>query len=323
MKTYKIICILIIFTGVLSLNGAEWAPGEFIVRLNDNMSRACINNLISSFESYELVERMDLSFKDNVRLFSFNPNHIDENVLKQQLKQNENVIHVELNYLYRTLEYIPNDPQFRIQWALRNTGDNLGTYKGFTWEQVVGADIKATYAWEFVSGRNIQYQNRDITVAVIDNSFFMDHHGINWCTQYAWNASNNTPIVQYVPLYGSHGTKVASIIGAKMNDGSGIAGLGFNNKIKVLPIHVGSGTSPTSINSAAVVRAYSYILTLRDLYVSSHGHHGANIVAINGSFGGGSRSVYLANRLAQAEERGIISVFGAGNNGTNNDLSPF
>ncbi len=44
-------------------------------------------------------------------------------------------------------EVIPNDPHFQLQWGLKNTGQTIKEQTG-----TVGADVRATVAWELHAG---------------------------------------------------------------------------------------------------------------------------------------------------------------------------
>jgi subtilisin family serine protease len=69
------------------------------------------------------------------------------------------VAYVQPNYVY-TVGAIPNDPKFKQQWSLHNTGQNGGT---------PGADIGAVSAWDTETG------DRSVIVGIIDTGIDYTH----------------------------------------------------------------------------------------------------------------------------------------------------
>lgn len=74
----------------------------------------------------------------------------------------------------------------------------------------------------------------------------------------------------------NHGISVASVIGAKGNNGIGVTGINWDSHILLLS----AGTS-----RARVIEGYSYMITMRKLYNDTKGEKGAFIVASNYSLG--------------------------------------
>ncbi|HKW01637.1 MAG TPA: Ig-like domain-containing protein [Vicinamibacterales bacterium] len=112
-----------------------------------------------------------------------------------------------------------------------------------------------------------------------------------------------------------HGTHTAGTIAAVGNNGIGVVGVGWNTKIlacKFLDAD-GSGTD------AGALECFNYITALRN--------RGENIRVSNNSWGqqrgSDPPSAVLQAAIDDAGEAGILNVFGAGNDGTNNDTSPF
>ncbi|MFU8862113.1 MAG: S8 family serine peptidase [Cyclonatronaceae bacterium] len=156
---------------------------------------------------------------------------------------------------------VPNDTHFSDQWGMRNNGQTGGT---------AGADISATKAWDITRGDS--WGAHVPVVAVIDNGFEQDHPDLAFLTggYNAYNDNFNVPVAD-------HGTHVTGILGATSNNSSGVAGVMWNTE--VFPV------AGSSINETVVVRAYDYILGLRQDYNNSGGSSGRFIVATNSSFG--------------------------------------
>ena len=173
----------------------------------------------------------------------------------------------------------PNDPGFLQQWNMWSASQ---------------VDVSATRAWDLgKGGKNLAGQ--DIVVAVVDGGVDVTHKDLipNLWTNtqeiegngidddgngyiddvHGWNAFNHTGIVPT----DEHATHVAGIVGAKGDNGVGVAGINWN--VKLMSVAAASGT--TSI----VLEGYGYVLAQKKLWIQSGGKKGANIVATNSSFG--------------------------------------
>lgn len=111
------------------------------------------------------------------------------------------------------------------------------------------------------------------------------------------------------PSIDSHGTHVAGTIGGVGNNGQGVAGVNWSVKM-ISAKFLGAGGGSIS----AAISAVNYL-------VDAKIRHGANIVAINNSWGGGGFSATMAAAINRAGDAGILFVAAAGNSGTNNDTS--
>jgi len=184
---------------------------------------------------------------------------------------------------------IPNDPYFEQQWALLNTGQSVEGESG-----QAGDDIGVTYAWPHSTGAGV-------TVAVVDTG-----------------VDSTTPDLQgqLVPGYdfvggdtdtqdqNGHGTHVSGIIAALQNNLIGVSGVAPGAHVMPLRVLDASG-SGTDANVAA---AFNYA-----------GNAGVPIV--NASLGGSAPS--QAIEQAVAAHPNTLYVVAAGNNGADDDTTPF
>lgn len=184
---------------------------------------------------------------DRIYVLHFPPT-TDAKVIAAELSRFQDVEYAEPNFsghgagVARVDSVTPNDTYFSRQWAFQNTGSNLTANYGKQ-----GADIKATSAWEICKG------DTNIIVAVLDTGLKLDHPDITdrvWVNKkeiagngvdddgngyiddvHGWNFAygNNNPSDDY-----GHGTNVASIIGAKANNGLGYTGLDWACRIMPL-----------------------------------------------------------------------------------------
>lgn len=180
---------------------------------------------------------------------------------------------------------IPNDPQFSGQWHHMNSGGNGG---------VADADIDSDLAWNITTGGST-LQGDQIVVCVVEgadllhqdlvanawsNTGEVDGNGIDDDGNgyvddvLGWNPGTNSD--QGVHS-GSHGTQVAGMIGARGNNGTGVAGVNWN--VKIMPVAL------QGLSESAVLAAYTYPLVMRRLYNSTNGARGAFVVAVNSSWG--------------------------------------
>lgn len=143
----------------------------------------------------------------------------------------------------------PNDTYFNRQWGYQNTGSNPVPEPG-----TVGADIKATAAWDVHKG------DSSIIVGVLDSGLKWDHPDIAARVWTNWkeipNNNKDDDANGYVDdVHGynfaynnanirddlGHGTNVASIIGAIANNNLGYAGLDW--KCRIMPIKILDSTN--------------------------------------------------------------------------------
>ncbi|MBY0385375.1 S8 family serine peptidase, partial [bacterium] len=215
------------------------------------------------------------------------------------------------------MSLVSNDPMLPQQWNLQL--DN----------QIIG--INAVEAWnDFgTGGRNAL--NKDIVIAIVDGGFDFRHPDLsfnrwrNWGEIAGngkdddgngyiddingWNAQDENGEIATE----DHGTHVAGIIGGRGNNSRGIAGI--NWRIKIMYVSV----SMMSLDTISTMRAYSYILKQKELWLQTGGKKGANVVAINSSFGIDARKCSDSDFVIWNEmmnglgEKGILSIAATSN----------
>ena len=208
------------------------------------------------------------------------------------------------------LNVVPNDPSFGSEWGLHNSGQSGG---------LVDADMDAPEAWNVSTGTGmsivavldsgIDYNHPDLASNIWTNSGEIAGNGIDDDGNgylddiRGWDFVNNdnNPMDD-----NSHGTHVAGTIGAVGNNGIGVAGVAWNVQLMALKFLDSTGSGSTS----NAIKALNYAVA-----------KGATIS--NNSWGGSSFSSALDSAIASAGANGHIFVAAAGNNGTNNDTTPF
>lgn len=238
----------------------------------------------------------------------------------KKLEHTEKVAYVQKNYLYRLQSTKVNDSKKSGAYYLNN--------------------LNLEKAWSFARADGSSYNKtgKPVTVAVLDTGINYDpserHEdmkevgsGGNIWYSYAYDACQQKkmsekgtdwfdptgPFTDYV----GHGTRVASLIAARANNNKGMAGTSYNGR--VLPINIfdepfwteekymGDSNlygyeafAPTS----AILAAYQYVLKYADRL---------NIKVVNMSFESTQPDQAVEDCIAQAYQKGILSVAAAGN----------
>jgi thermitase len=169
----------------------------------------------------------------------------------------------------------PDDPGFVNQWGM--------------------VKVQAPQAWDVTVG------SPSINIAILDTGVDLDHPDLADKLISNINFSNSGTTDD---VYG-HGTHVAGIAAAMIDNGIGVAGLGYTSTImnvKVLS-DVGAG-------------AYSWIAS----GIIWAADNGAEV--INMSLGGSSNSSTLEDAINYAWSKGVVVVAAAGNSGDSTPMYP-
>jgi subtilisin family serine protease len=205
----------------------------------------------------------------------------------EELAARPDVVYAEPNYVYRPLATFPNDPQFGDLWGLNQASD---------------ADIDAPEAWDLTRGSS------SVIAAVVDTGIAYDHVDLapNMIAGNGFDFIDGDPDPRDVEGHGSH---VAGTIGAKGNNGLGVAGVNWDVGLMALRACC---TPSGFFTEDAIANSFNYACT-----------HNARVV--NGSFGGGPPSSLIRDAIGACPN--VLFVFAAGNGGAdgigdNNDVTP-
>ncbi len=186
--------------------------------------------------------------------------------------------------------FMPNDPDVDLQWGL----DTVNAYE----------------AWDITGG------SHEVVVAVLDTGIDWTHPDLApnmWSDSdgyhgYNFIANNRIPMDDNVNSYdGSvwiadtntyHGTHVAGIVGAAMNNGIGVAGI---SQVRLMAVKVmnESGEGTDSTVASGIVWAVD---------------HGAHIITMSLGVEGTSR--VLTDAVDYASENQVVMVAASGNSGS-------
>ncbi len=206
------------------------------------------------------------------------------------------VLYAEPDY-YRFTDRIPSDPDFWRQWGLLNSGQ---TYKEETPPGDTGADVKATSAWDQITGG-------ESVIAVLDSGVDYLHPDL---AENIWS-DPDTGIKGYDAITGdlepmdlaSHGTHCAGIIGAVGDNALGIAGVNWKTRIMPVRFLNSFGTGTVSDEIEAILWAKT---------------HGAKIISCSYGAKTYSRAEYEVMKNTDA-----LFICAAGNAGVDTDKTPY
>jgi subtilisin family serine protease len=269
----------------ISIRGIPTGPsrldGQILVKFRKNVPLALQASTIVAYRSRVVTKINRLG----VYVMEIPADETPEEMVNA-LRQNPDVEYAEPNTLLRAL-VTPNDPLFKYQYALSNTGQLIGSVPGSP-QGKASADIKAPAAWEETKGRE------DIVVAVVDSGVDMDHPDlknkiVNSGKDFINNDNDATDDFW-------HGTFVAGIIGAQNDNAEGIAGVAWNCKILPVKVLDNTGFGPTDKVADGI------------LWAADNG-----AAVINLSLGAETGTETLRAALKYAYDKGVVIVAAAGN----------
>ena len=223
--------------------------------------------------SYELIigfkEEIPSSVFDKYEVLDINEElksvlvKAEEGVVREAMKD-PNVKYVEKNKLVRTL-YTPNDPFYPYQWNLE--------------------PIQVSKAWDIEKG------SRNVTIAILDTGIDYWHEDLeNYAGGFDFVNNDPDPMDDH-----GHGTAVAGIAAATIDNGKGIAGIAQVNilALKVLD-ETGWGTT-WGVSKAITYAARHYV----------------DVISM--SFGSDDPSALMEAACVYAWDKNSILVAAAGN----------
>lgn len=295
------------------------APDQLIVKFKSYIDESSRAALLAKLQA-QRIEHLALIDAELIHV----PKEHSLSELMGTLHSNPWVQYAEPNYALKTSATaapVPNDSYFSNQWGLKNTGQ----FNGKT-----GADIEAPASWQLYKPKMV------VTVAVIDTGVDYTHPDLTWNISISkmedinqdglltkkdlngkdedkngykddvagWNfVDNNSESMDD----NGHGTHVAGIIAAQVNNRAGIAGVAGQGYVKILPLKFldknGSGYTSNA------VKAIDYAIS-------------KNAQIVNCSWGGSASNQSLYDAFQRFQAKGGLVVAAAGNNAGNDDKTP-
>ncbi|HEY9060732.1 MAG TPA: S8 family serine peptidase [Pseudobacteroides sp.] len=164
-----------------------------------------------------------------------------------ELKKDPNVEYAQPNYKLELMSE-PSDDRFIEEWGLKNSGQTVSGQAG-----TVGVDTNAIKAWNITKGSDtvkvaiidtgIDIKHPDLAASIYKNPNErpngLDNDGNGYVNDVnGWNFVDDTNSVFTSEAEDTHGTHIAGIISAGINDG-GVVGLAPN--VKIVPLKFISG----------------------------------------------------------------------------------
>lgn len=265
----------------------EFVPGRLLVRFEPGVGGAERVAARSGAE-VELERPLPVPGLELVEL----PEGASVTTAARNLERRPEVRYAEPDFVYRTSPTFPNDEWWSFQQGLYNR--LLPPYG------IEDADVDAPEAWDYTTG------SRSVTVAVADSGVVSGHPDLApnlLDSGYDFVDMDADPTDPLLPgFYQGHGTEVAGVIGAKGNNGIGIAGVNWD--VGLEPIRV---CTSGACSVSATIQGIDYA---RD----------QGVPVFNGSFGAYAYSQAMKNAIGAAPN--VLFVFSAGNESVDADVTP-
>jgi hypothetical protein len=195
-----------------------------------------LNKLKKKFGGYELIKMVpDAEWGDNVRKHK----RTGENVVLKDMSQYYTIKFTSpfpmdsVISLFESLPFVEHVGQMPIIEYLASPNDPIFISPG-QWNLQV---INAAQAWDKTTG------STNIKVGILDNGCYSTHEDLSG------------KIVGGDTKRGDHGTRVAGVIGAKTNNGIGIASLGWNISLYSYNTQEYNGELDNDLAAAAITQA--------------------------------------------------------------------
>lgn len=308
--------------------------GEIVAIFDNNISSPDLVELTKQLGGKATLER----HIEDYALFSVKSSTDYYEVLSR-LKNNPDISEVQGNVDITSLSF-SDDTYADTQWAIDNPGHYIYLSEAGRLDKpaVAGVDMDVLDAWTTI--KESALVRREVVVAVIDTGVDYQHPDLAdhmWINQgevpgdnidndnngyiddvYGWDFYNNDSSVchykysarlnKYVASpedNDDHGTHVAGIIGATINNGIGVAGIASQVDVKIMSLKINGGPKGTGSLSGAV-EAVKYATMM-----------GADIC--NLSWGTGQ---YTSSLKQVMKESDMLFVAAAGNTGDDNNFNP-
>ena len=308
-----------------SSDSSQFTPGELLIRVTPK-AHAELERLHAKAPLQKLHNQMGV--RSVYRLFPHiahsesNPNleriyllrfqiPADLHTLKAAYAAHSLIEAVEFNYIRQTQasEIIPNDPLYEEQWSLSliDMPEAWAIEKGDPEVIIAIVDTGFDYTHEDLASQtwiNVG-EIPDNGVDDDNNGYIDDVHGWDFSEPSNSNGSKGSQNGDNDPIDESgHGTHVAGIVGATVDNDVGIAGIAWN--CTLMPIR-GAGVAGIRDDRSAAAIIYAV-------------DNGARV--INMSWGGHERSFVLRDAVDYAYARGVLMVAAAGNASEDESIFP-
>ncbi len=332
-------CLLIasIFFGAIAINAAEahaqgpntslkaalnrtpHVPNQVLVQFRPGVTEEAKDSIRDRIHAQNdevvVAQNRRKDMKGDLELWNLPPG-VEIARAVRDLQQHPTIEFVEPNWIYQH-HAASNDPYFTTGklWGMYGDGTSpsnpFGSQAGEAW--VNKTDCTDVYIGIIDEG--LMYFHEDLVGNVWTNPFDpvdgVDNDGNGYIDDthgYDFHGDDNSI---YDGSGDDHGTHVSGTVGARGNNGTGVAGVCWSGIKLISAKFLGRAGGTT----ADAIRAVDYITDLKT-------RHGLNIVATNNSWGGGGYSISLYDAIERANAANILFIAAAGNSGINIDVTP-
>jgi subtilisin family serine protease len=236
--------------------------------------------------------------------------NIDRGEAMRRFTSNPTVDYAEPNWIYST-DATSNDPYYTngSLWGMYGDGSSPSNQYGSQAAEAWSAGSTGSNSvYVGIIDEGYQFNHPDLAANAWTNPFDpvdgSDNDGNGYVDDTrGWDFNGNDNSV-YDGTGDDHGTHVAGTIGARGNNGAGVAGVNWN-----VTFIDAKFLGPNGGTTANAVKAVDYLTDLKT-------RHGLNIVASNNSWGGGGYSQSLYDAIGRANAQNILFIAAAGNGGS-------
>ena len=288
--------------------GYDFVPGELIIKFNPQVQEKDKGDILAPIDGRKVK---DFAFI-GAEHWQIKSGSVESAVAL--LESDPRVEYVEPNYIVYALE-IPDDTLFGDLWGMNNDGDFTDPSGNVA---VADADIDAVEAWDVFTGSS------SVLVAVIDTGIDYTHPdlvGNAWTNPgeiagngldddgngfiddiHGWDFANgdNDPMDD-----NDHGTHCSGTIGGVGNNALGVAGVNWDVSIMGCKFLTSGGSGST----ADAISCIEYATMM-------------GVDVMSNSWGGGPYDAAMEAAIEAAYLADIFFVAAAGNDGTDNDVTP-
>ncbi len=235
--------------------------------------------------------------------------HLSTEELIAELEARDDVIYAEPNYIFSAQSEDLTDKQWGEDTTYGIGADGWNTYSGDTPTPPVDTSEQVVA----IMDTGVDYTHEDLKSVMwnkgLDYPELVAMGGGTYGYNSAWVNAQRDRYDTADPMDDAgHGTHCAGIVAAAWNK-TGVSGVTSGAKIMAVKMSNEKGEFPED----SVVRGYQYLLAAKKA--------GVNIVAANNSYGGTVTTLTNCVMAEEAGKNGIVTVFSAGNDSKNLNIS--
>ncbi|MFS0727577.1 S8 family peptidase [Paenibacillus sp. 1P07SE] len=264
-------------------NASHFHVNEAVVRFRQEPDAVSMNRIRSEIGA-TAVRKLGYTYV-------FRSSAMSTEQLMNYFERQWNPAYVEPHYLYitnmRSLEELEQGKHQAMEDELQPIIPNDALYSQYQWNL---SSIAAETGW------NVSKGGEDVVVAVLDTGVQSDHPDLLGQLAEGYNVINGSSAAEDDV---GHGTHVAGIIAAAVNNNEGVAGVSWYNKIMPVKVLDSSGEGTTYSVAEGIIWATD---------------HGAKV--INMSLGNYASAQFLHDAIRYAYDRDVVLIAASGNDNT-------